>query len=321
MTPQDVGRRVAVRHRLPDGRATDVVGELVAVSERGVDVLPDDGPPVRVPAADVVAVRVVPPRTVTDASSPAALERVAALGWPGLESERLGGWLLRAAGGFTRRANSALAVGDPGSELDDALTTVRGWYAARGLAASVQVPVPLTGDRRFPDDGTLGALQERGWVPDDGTVVMTRRLRDLPDPDRDADPAVRLTERPDRAWLDLYRYRGQALPPVAVDVLTAAPHQRFASVVVDGVTVAVGRVAVARGWAGVAAMQVAGSHRRRGLARTVLTALLAHGRDAGARFAYLQVEAANAPARALYEATGFTGHHAYHYLAPPRDGR
>lgn len=41
------------------------------------------------------------------------LEEVAALGWRGTEEEQLGGWRLRAAGGFTGRANSALAVGDP----------------------------------------------------------------------------------------------------------------------------------------------------------------------------------------------------------------
>ena len=42
------------------------------------------------------------------------LERVAARGWPGLEQDTLGEWLLRAGGGFTGRANSVLVVGDPG---------------------------------------------------------------------------------------------------------------------------------------------------------------------------------------------------------------
>ena len=34
-------------------------------------------------------------------------------GWPPLERGELGGWMLRAAGGFTGRANSVLPLGDP----------------------------------------------------------------------------------------------------------------------------------------------------------------------------------------------------------------
>ena len=43
------------------------------------------------------------------------LERAAALHWQAPETEPLGEWRLRAAAGFTGRANSALPVGDPSS--------------------------------------------------------------------------------------------------------------------------------------------------------------------------------------------------------------
>ena len=43
------------------------------------------------------------------------LERAAALHWQAPETERLGEWRLRAADGFTGRANSALPLGDPGT--------------------------------------------------------------------------------------------------------------------------------------------------------------------------------------------------------------
>ena len=45
----------------------------------------------------------------------------AALHWQAPEQERLGDWLLRAAEGFTGRANSALPLGDPGSPLPEAV--------------------------------------------------------------------------------------------------------------------------------------------------------------------------------------------------------
>ena len=71
------------------------------------------------------------------------LERMAAAHWRGTEEERLGDWLLRAAEGFTGRANSVLPLGDPGMPLDEALAAVTRWYRARGLRPMIAVPTPL----------------------------------------------------------------------------------------------------------------------------------------------------------------------------------
>jgi len=64
-------------------------------------------------------------RRVTD------LERAAALHWQAPDIQPLGDWLLRAAAGFTGRANSALPVGDPGLPLPDAVAAVEDWYRRR----------------------------------------------------------------------------------------------------------------------------------------------------------------------------------------------
>ena len=63
----------------------------------------------------------------------ADLERLAARGWRAPEEEPLGGWLLRAGGGFTGRANTALVTGDPGRTLPEAVAAVTAWYRDRGL--------------------------------------------------------------------------------------------------------------------------------------------------------------------------------------------
>src|SRR5258708_19739629 len=55
------------------------------------------------------------------------LEAAAAQGWRPLEEERLGDWRLRAAEGFTGRANSALAIRDPGLSLAAATDAVPPW--------------------------------------------------------------------------------------------------------------------------------------------------------------------------------------------------
>lgn len=57
------GRRVVLRHLLPDGRATDVLGTLLAVGEDHLTVRADsDGRETTVDHADVVATKPVPPR-------------------------------------------------------------------------------------------------------------------------------------------------------------------------------------------------------------------------------------------------------------------
>ena len=53
------------------------------------------------------------------------LERAAALHWQAPETEPLGEWRLRAAAGFTGRANSALPLGDPGLPLPEAVRPSR----------------------------------------------------------------------------------------------------------------------------------------------------------------------------------------------------
>ncbi|MFC7326813.1 hypothetical protein [Marinactinospora rubrisoli] len=60
VTPQDVGRRVTLRNRLPDGRFRDIVGVLVSWENGVLRVRRRDGSVGEVAARDVVASRVVP---------------------------------------------------------------------------------------------------------------------------------------------------------------------------------------------------------------------------------------------------------------------
>ncbi len=279
----------------------------------------------------------------------ADLEQRAALGWRAPEEARLGDWLLRAAGGFTGRANSALGLGDPGRPLDRAARAVQDWYEARGLPAMICVPHPVGRPEAVPLDRFLA---EQGWgVRSGAATVMTAPaaqvtraagpvLAGAGQAGRDpAGPGVRwapggsvgpvgpvapmavaIDPEPGEDWLALYHYRGQpSLPPIARQVLTSAPWQAFASVRDGGQTVAIGRVAAADGWAGLTAIEVAPGHRRRGLATAVTAALAAQAAARGAGQVYLQVEDDNAAARALYGRIGFGAHHDYHYrIAPER---
>ena len=159
------------------------------------------------------------------------LERTAAAHWRGTEEQWLGDWLLRAAEGFTGRANSALPLGDPGLPLDEALAAVTDWYRARGLPPMIVVPT-ATGTE--PAGQSLdNQLSERRWATRPGPAFVM--VADLPligirAGSLPAGREVEVTSEPGDAWAAMYHYRGQGhLPPIARKVLTSAEAQAFVS--------------------------------------------------------------------------------------------
>lgn len=291
-----VGRRVVLRRRAGerDGRPifTDILGELLEAGSRLVIRRPN-GSTVAVPSSEVHRLRPVPPGR----EEILALEETAAQGWPAPETERLGGWLLRAGEGWTRRANSALLLGDPGMPVEAALDRVRAWYAERGLTARLAVPLPAMA----PADHVAART---GWTQDVDVEVLTAPITPAP-----LDPEVRIATTPDADWAAVYE--AKTVPSVGIRVLTAPATVAFGSLLDGATTVAIGRGVVVDGWLGVAAMEVRPDYRRRGLAGRMLRALLAWGSANRATRCYLQVEDTNAAAIALYETAGFTRHHRY----------
>lgn len=248
------------------------------------------------------------------------LERTAAAHWRGTEEERLGDWLLRAAEGFTGRANSALPLGDPGLPLDEALAAVTAWYRARGLPPMIVVPAPLEPDSAGQALDTQ--LTERKWATRPGPAFVM--VADLPlgeqlDRGLTEGREVRVASEPGDAWAAMYHYRGQAhLPPVARKVLTSAEDQSFVSIWSGGEVLAIARLSVAGGWAGLTAVEVSPACRRQGLGAAITAAACRVAERDGIRRVFLQVEVTNNPARALYERLGFRYSHRYHYrVAPP----
>lgn len=301
ITGEHVGRRVTVRSRTPSGSATDVVGDLVAYEGSVLRVRDRDGVEHTVALADViaghpVAARPAPPRVVE-------LERVAAAGWPAVETEPLGDWLLRAAGGFTGRANSALATGDPGLPFATATERVRAWYAERGLPGRAAVVLPSP-----EDDGFAAA----GWIPQDAVLVQTADVAQLLDALPRSSVEVDVRPEPSPAWLARYTARGQ----VTADgrrVLTGGPCVGFAQVDDGAELFGIGRGVVVAEWLGVSAIEVDPAVRGRGYGKAITRALLEWGVANGARRAYLQVQSGNRSAVTLYAALGFRTHHRYRY--------
>ena len=319
ITAADVGKRVSVRRlneEAPDReKFTDTVGVLTSWDEdAGVLLITRrDGQRVRVAAASLVAGKVVPAapaRRRGPAASYEELARVSARSWQPVESERLGEWELRAASGFTRRANSVLPLGDPGVPLDEALTAVRRWYGERGLPAYVQTATGAEGTQEL----LCAELEERGWTREVTAELWVGGLAPVAD---QGDPArvvrVVLSREADEAWLSRYQRKG--VSEVALAVLGSGPSVWFATVPggEGEPPAAIGRCVVDGRWAGFAAVEVDPGQRRQGLATAVMAALAGRALEEGASAAWLQVEADNSGARALYARMGFGAHHSYHH--------
>lgn len=305
------GERWVLRIRLPDGSATDVIGWIGELGSTSVTVWVDHASTRLIDRTTVIAARRVPaaPGGADPLRVPAdVLERHALPGWLA-HSEPLGEWTLRAAGGFTGRANSCLAVGDPGCAIDEAAGVIERWYARHGIEPRAQVVLGAEPDR---------ALTALGW---EETYVSTHVLAGRLAPFLGShlpDSSVRVTEEFEPAWLAAYhRSRpNDADPRILEMILAGNPPRAFASIGVPE-DIGIARGHVSGPWLGLASIWIAPEQRRQGAATAMMRALGHWAARRGARYVYLQVATVNSTAVAAYERLGFRRHHTYRYLRPP----
>ncbi len=159
-----VGQRIVLRHRLADGRASDVLGvclrwgrdSVLLDTERGV---------VAVALTTIVTGKPVPPRASVRQRVPAAVagRHVLAL-WPVATSSPLGDWVLR--------DDVTFALGDPGLDLPRAAEQVIAFHRQHRGEPVAQVEAGSAADHEFA---------RRGWVPGPEThfqvASLSRALR------------------------------------------------------------------------------------------------------------------------------------------------
>ncbi len=155
------------------------------------------------------------------------LERIAALGWHGDTLRWRGDWLLRAGGGFTGRANSALVLGPAPDPIDAALDAVERFYTDLDLDPRIALPDSVPGG-----EPVAVALAGRGWSAGPPVLVMTADLAAVlaGAPPLPGLPAAQLEPVPSAEWLDGYRYRGGRAPSNALPVMVNAERPVFATV-------------------------------------------------------------------------------------------
>jgi ribosomal protein S18 acetylase RimI-like enzyme len=227
--------------------------------------------------------------------------------WPPIERERLGDWTLRFAAGFTRRANSVLPAGDPGGSLELAIDACERAYAARALPTSFQLR------EGHVAEGLEELLAARGYAVEHPSLVLAGPLpASLPD------PRVTHRETPSDAWFDTWLEVAERSEPDALELSRAIVGRAsrpctFALLHEQGRPIATALGTLSPGWLGLSCLAVRDEARRRGVARAMLGGLAAWARDRGADGLWLEVEAGNAPALALYDDLGLERIGAYRY--------
>ncbi|WP_328606504.1 GNAT family N-acetyltransferase [Amycolatopsis sp. NBC_00345] len=238
------------------------------------------------------------------------LEIVCARAWPPVVERPLGQWRLRWADGFTGRANSALAVGDPGIGVSEALKAVCDFAHDQAIPPVVQVIENAEAER---------AVAGAGWVEwtehaaGHRVSVLTGPLPDSAVPGS-AVPDGEVLDEPTPGWWEL-TVDGREPSDAERHVLTTGK-VGYGVLEVDGVTAGAVRGAVVDGWLHVSRLAVQPDFRRRGLASALMRTLAVWGRGHGATQWVLQVAVGNAGALALYSGLGCTEHHRYRYWGP-----
>lgn len=221
------------------------------------------------------------------------LETLSARSWPALERQSLGGWVLRAAGGVTRRINSAWPRSASTLTVEQLLRATTAWYGERDLPPVIQ----LSPVNEPPD--LAGHLD--GWTVGGETLVLEGALRGAAHDHVDVSPVVTddwwsvATVTAPRHFAGAHEDAGRA-------VLQAISKQcGYATARVDGVPVAVGRAVVDDEAVGIFSMGTLPDHGGAGHGRRVLESLQAWAAAAGATTVWLAVESDNAAALRLYD--------------------
>jgi len=220
--------------------------------------------------------------------------------WPAVDTLLMDGWAVRFANGYSGRANAASAVVVGATMTPPLLDEIERLYRAEGLRPCVRV-TPVC----HPD--VEGMLLARGYRARDSSRIM---LLDLAPPgSRTTHPGVAIEDCPSPAWLAGVSERQSAdkrdpahLAAIVGRIKVAAA---FATLRLEGNGVGFGMSAIDRGFAEIGSVMIDAALRGRGLGRAVVEALLAWAEGRGAHAAFLQVDAANAPALALYASQGF----------------
>ncbi len=224
------------------------------------------------------------------------------------------GWLLRLSPGKAQRARSINAVADGHLPLAERLALCHAEFQAAGLPTLVRL-TPFSKPAGLDD-----FLAHLGYTRHDDSLVMA--CGRLPDEAQPFPPYIALEGVTNEAYAHIVgEFRSSPLPERQAHrqrlEMSPVPYQGCVLRHTSGEVVACAQMTLESGMVGLYDVFTASAWRGRGLSRTLCAALLSQAQAQGARLGYLQVDALNAPARAVYSKLGFRDAYRYHYRRHP----
>lgn len=232
--------------------------------------------------------------------------------WPASSTHYDGTWLVRLnAGHPAKRLNSVNPL-DPGDFMNIVERIARAERRFEAYARPVTFRVsPLAGDK------LVRHLDQEGWSRFSESIVMRCSLSDqLFDDALDQIPLK-----------DVARFTGAAIPvhgldpalrPGLSEIISSIEPEAGLFVLDGGDNPVSTAICVHDGdLAGLFEIATRDGERGRGFGRRIVRSALKWAAQRGAKHGWLQVEADNAAALALYRSMGFTEAYRYHYRRPP----
>ena len=236
------------------------------------------------------------------------------------EQRWIDGWLVRFSRAKAKRARCIQAVAAGRLPVAEKLSLCLPVYSAAGLHPYVRI-TPFS-----QPDGLDAKLAALGMGCIDATQVMV-----LPSIDALAAPthllptlrAASIGAVDFAAWVGKERGSSAAERQAHADRIAPSPVPHHGILVFDaeGAAVGAGQAVIEGDLVGLYDVFTTEKERGRGIAESLCRYLLELAAGAGARVAYLQVDAANDVARRIYRRLGFIDAYSYHYRTPPAPGQ
>lgn len=251
------------------------------------------------------------------------LEELSLNAWPGHQTLLYDGWLLRFAGGYTRRANAVHPLYESSGviPLEEKIKSCEEIYASKGLP----VIFKLTPACRPPELDQI--LAARGYSQFDLVSVQTAALAAISlefpqsDPKKAAETEVFQDSILSQDWLPAWLSLSNTAPDHFTNVekllSNIGPDRCFMRLERAGQPVAAGLAVYERGHVGLFDIVTDINSRRQGLGKRLVIELLRWGKSKGADTSYLQVLGLNTPAVQLYSTLGYKEVYKYWYRIKP----
>lgn len=242
------------------------------------------------------------------------IEAVGFRAWPAATVHYDGSWAIRLTSGHpSKRLNSVNPL-DPGDTRDMELRVER---AAQRFHAFGRAPMFRSSPLAPPElDAYLDGL---GWRRFDETIVMTANIAALDLTDAIDQIPMKDVGRFVEAMLSVNDLDSSMRSGLSEILESIRPSKGFFTTQRDDGEPVSTAICVHDGaLAGLFEIATMLDHRRSGHARNIVTSAMKWARQQGARTAWLQVEAANMPAIALYNQLGFSEVYRYVYREGPQ---